>query len=76
MEIQKNVPVPKRKETNSKKSIIEKMEVGDCIFIAGAKDQKHKDVEYCRKTIRRLGFNAITRKFEDGVRVWKISDTK
>lgn len=76
MEIQKNVPVPNRKESISKKAIIENMELGDCIFIAGAKDQKHKDVEYCRKTIRRLGFTPVTRKFEDGVRVWKMSDPK
>ena len=71
MEIQKNIPVPKRKEPTSKKSIIEKMEIGDCVFIKDADDQKHKDVEYCRKTMRRLGFTPVTRKFENGVRVWK-----
>lgn len=71
MEIQKKIPIPSKKNGQSKKAVLTKLQIGDCVFLQDAKSQSDKDVEYCRKTMRRLGFKPVLRKFDDGIRVWR-----
>lgn len=71
MQIDKNVPLPSRKNGASKKSELMKMEKGDSVFIEGATSCRDTKVEYVKKTMQRLGFKPAVRKLENGYRVWR-----
>lgn len=69
--IEKNIPISAHGHNGSGHltNIIKEMEVGDSVVV---KDRKKANS--FTLTIKRMGYKAITRKVDKGIRVWKMEN--
>jgi len=69
--IEKNIPVSAHGHNGSGRlaNIIKEMEVGDSVVV-----EDRTKANSFTLTIKRLGYNAITRKVDNGIRVWKMEN--
>lgn len=65
--IEKNIPISAHGKLGHLTKIIKEMEVGDSVLV---KDRKKANS--FTLTIKRQGYNAVTRKVDNGIRVWKV----
>ena len=69
--IEKNIPISAHGHNGSGHltKIIKEMEVGDSVLV---KDRRKANS--FTLTIKRQGYNAVTRKVDNGIRVWKVEN--
>ncbi len=69
--IEKNIPISEHGHNGSGHltKIIRKMEVGDSVVV-----KNRKRANSFTLTIKRLGYKAVTRKVDNGIRVWKMEN--
>jgi hypothetical protein len=65
--IEKNIPISKHGKTGKWSSIENQMEVGDSILLSNRKEAQGISTAFKRK-----GYKALTRKVDNGIRVWKV----
>ena len=71
MKIEKNIPISEHGHNGSGhlSKIIRKMEVGDSVVF-----QDRKKANSFTSSVKRLGYKAVTRKVDNGIRVWKMEN--
>jgi len=69
--IEKNIPISKHGHIGSGhlSKIIKQMEVGDSVVL-----KNRKKANSFTQTIIRMGYKAVTRKVDNGIRVWKMEN--
>ena len=65
--IEKNVPISEHGKTGKWSSIGKKMEIGDSVLV-----NNRKEAVSISLVLKRAGYKAVTRKVNNGVRVWKV----
>ena len=73
MKIEKGKPIPENKPGKKTDLAyqVEKLEVGDCIFLSGVFSVSDNCFNRVKKQMQRLGFRPAARKQEDGYRLWR-----
>ena len=65
--IEKNIPISAHGKTGKWSSIENKMEVGDSVLVSN-----RKEAVGISTAVKRKGYTVVTRKVDNGVRVWKV----
>jgi len=71
MEIEKGIPIPRKKSNAKWVKVVGLMEVGDSILING-KDTKSNECRCVRQAAKNLGFKMSARNVCEGVRLWRV----
>lgn len=66
MKIEENIPIPKNIH-GEKIVLLKHMKIGDSIFVPTC-----MEANTIRNTLRRLKYKGLSRKVENGYRVWRI----
>ena len=65
--IEKNIPISAHGKTGKWSSIGNQMEIGDSILVSNRKEALSISM-----ALKRKGYKALTRKVDNGIRVWKV----
>jgi hypothetical protein len=68
--VDKNIPIPRLNHASQNGQLAEAMDYGDSILFSNRRDN-HRDMLNFQATLRRHGFRSVSRKEENGYRVWK-----
>jgi hypothetical protein len=73
MKIEKNIPIAKTGKGNKTEFayLVEKMDVGDCVFLDGVTSRSDKRFNRVVMQMKRLGFQPVTKKMLGGYRLWR-----
>ncbi len=74
-EIEKSVPIPASRKTGGLTDTLRKLKQGDS-FLIPAEDLKDSTQKSLFVIAKRLGYNILTRKNDDGLRVWGLESPK
>ena len=65
--IEKNIPISEHGKKGKWSSIGKQMQIGDSVLVNSRKEAVSISV-----VLKRTGYKAVTRKVDNGVRVWKV----
>jgi len=68
LKFESNIPIPNYHSNNSVSSQITKMKVMDSVLV-----DSYPQATYIAQAIKKAGFIPVTRKVDNGVRVWKTT---